>query len=378
MMTRHDQQSRFWQTALMLGSVASVLVLTTSLLSPRHGQADSRPKQIVIVPIQRSADIENLDKIEKSKFVEAEWQNPAGSLLPDDMVEPPNAEKVIEKMVVAAVTVPQPQLSSLPPINARPDSDKNLSAWQKNAVAVSDAVRQSGRPKIAVIIDDVGLSESRAHRVFRLPGPLTIAFLPYAEKLPSLAAEARHEGHELMVHVPMEAMDSAEDPGPGALRVNQSDAENLSRLSQSLQKFDGYVGINNHMGSRFTSDPDAITPILKMLKERGLLFVDSGTSPNSVGSDIADHIGLANAKRQIFLDHDQSLEAVRSSIAQLEQVARRQGMAIAIGHPHPTTMAVLEEWLPMAAQRGFDLVPVSFIVQSRGNQWRPQVAAMEP
>jgi len=361
-MARTVSCNKMLATAVMIGSFASLSVLAMFLLSPRDGQADGRIRQFVVVPIERTQEVENLNNLEKQAVPEAQWQNAAGSLLPDDMVDPPSSKQV----VLAAVSPPRVDPIVSPTAN-----------WQKNAVSVPALVQQSGRPKIAILIDDVGLSESRTHRLLRLQGPLTLAFLPYAEKLPSLTQEARRIGFELMVHMPMEAMDSAEDPGPGSLRLSQSESENMARFERNMAKFEGYVGINNHMGSRFTSDAKAMKPILQSLKERGLLFVDSVTSPNSVAGEIADQIGLPNAKRQIFLDNDQSLEAVRNSIAQLENVARRQGMAIAIGHPHPTTLAVLEQWLPMAAQRGFDLVPVSYVVQARVDQWRNQVAVAE-
>src|SRR5512143_58578 len=121
--------------------------------------------------------------------------------------------------------------------------------WRKNAVPFRDL---NSRPLIAVVIDDVGLDRPRSKRAWELPGPLTMSFLPYAKDLREQARAARAKGHELMLHLPMEP-NGRSDPGPGALLVSQSDAELRQRTTAALDSFDGYAGVNNHMGSRFTA-----------------------------------------------------------------------------------------------------------------------------
>lgn len=373
--------NRLGAKIILVGVVLGVVLgvpLGAALMPTAQVSAGEKLQQIVVVPIMQDAaqdnsavtDVADEDLTQTPIVPAIQWHSPAGSLLPDDLIEPPTAA---EPVVLAAVA---PQKPILPAPTKSVSSEPTL--WQKNAVPVSSEIAQSGRPKIAIIIDDVGLNQSRAWRLFRMPAPLTISFLPYAESLPKMAVAAREQGHELMLHMPMEPMDAATDPGPGALRVGLEPTENLVRLEKALDEFSGYVGINNHMGSRFTSDADAIRLILRRVHTHGLLFIDSATSPKTVAGRIADEIGLPNASRHVFLDDDMSLDAVRKSLALLEQTARRSGMAIAIGHPHPTTMSVLEEWLPAAKQRGFDLVPVSWVVNARADHWQQQQVASVP
>jgi len=234
--------------------------------------------------------------------------------------------------------------------------------WQKNALPF--APRSSG-PMIAIVIDDMGLDRKRSSRVVGLPAPLTLAWLPYANDLPHQTKTARAAGHELMVHIPMEPQASDVDPGPDAMKVGIGNAELLRRLDHGLKSFDGYIGVNNHMGSRFTEDAAGMKVILGELQRRGLMFLDSRTTSHSVASSIARGMHLPALGRDVFLDDDMSPVAVRASLAKVETVARRQGYAIAIGHPHDATVDALVEWLPAVAAKGFTLVPVSAILKNR-------------
>jgi polysaccharide deacetylase 2 family uncharacterized protein YibQ len=125
------------------------------------------------------------------------------------------------------------------------------------------------------------------------------------------------------------------------------------------------VGINNHMGSKFTADRAAMTPIIEELKARGLLFLDSMTTPHSVGWELARADGVPYADRQVFLDNDQSASEVMARLAETERIAREHGYAIAIGHPHDGTLEALTKWIPEAKAEGFALVPISAIVRHR-------------
>jgi polysaccharide deacetylase 2 family uncharacterized protein YibQ len=258
----------------------------------------------------------------------------------------------------ASASATPPQQAALPPGGGA--APVGAPAWQRFAVPAPVA---AGRPMIAIIIDDVGLDRPNADRVMALPGPLSLSFMTYAEDLPRQTAAARRHGHELMVHVPMEPLDEELDPGPQTLRVGLSGEELLRRLRWGLSRFDGYVGINNHMGSRFTESRDSMRVVIEELKSRGLLFVDSRTIGDSVGGKVAAELGVPHVDRDVFLDNEQSAAAVDQQLARTEEVARRRGWAVAIGHPHPATIAALARWLPGLAQRGFVLVPVSTIVR---------------
>ncbi|HLF58801.1 MAG TPA: divergent polysaccharide deacetylase family protein, partial [Alphaproteobacteria bacterium] len=233
-------------------------------------------------------------------------------------------------------------------------------AWQKFASAAPDP---DGRPMIAVVIDDMGIDKRRSAEAISLARPVTLAFLPYATDLSAQVRAARVAGHELLVHLPMEARDTTHDPGPNALTTEIGDGELLRRLRWNLDRFEGYVGVNNHMGSRFTRDRHAMEMVMGELKTRGLLFLDSRTVADSLGPELAREIGVPFAARQVFLDNNQSAEGVELRLAEAERVARNNGYAIAIGHPHDGTLAALREWLPRAEREGFMLVPVSAVVR---------------
>lgn len=216
--------------------------------------------------------------------------------------------------------------------------------------------------KIAIIIDDMGLN-LRSKLVELMPAPLTLAYLPYAKNLAEHTARARKNGHELMVHMPMEPMNGALDGGPRVLKTTQSDEELRDTLHWGLSQFDGYVGMNNHMGSRITQDKRAMRVIMKDLKARGLFFIDSKTIGASVAADAARDVGLDYAERDVFLDHEISMEFIRGALKKLEDTARHKGYAIAIGHPHKETIAALKEWLPTVRDKGLTIVPVSELLK---------------
>jgi polysaccharide deacetylase 2 family uncharacterized protein YibQ len=259
---------------------------------------------------------------------------------------------------VLAAMMPPPVPPGVAPAPVTPGSP----LWQKNALPF---VPRSAGPMIAIVIDDMGLDRKRSARVVGLPAPLTLAWLPYANDLPRQTKTARAAGHELMVHIPMEPLSNEIDPGPDAMKVGIGNAELLRRLDHGLKQFDGYIGVNNHMGSRFTGDADGMRVILAELQRRGLMFLDSRTTSHSVASGIARGMHLPSLGRDVFLDDDMSPAAVRASLAKVESVARRQGYAIAIGHPHDATVNALVEWLPAVAAKGFALVPVSAILKNR-------------
>lgn len=256
-----------------------------------------------------------------------------------------------------------------------PEVDPNAQPWLRHAVPMPPA---EGRPRIAVVIDDLGLNRPAARRTIALPGPLTLSFMTYAEGLAEFGAAGRAAGHELMLHVPMEPDDPGLDPGPRALRLAQDSAAIVQNLEWGLDRMSGYVGINNHMGSRFTAEAEAMRPVLAALRARGLLFLDSRTAPRSAAQSLAAELGVPTAGRDVFLDHETSEDFIRQQLAQTEAIARRQGSAIAIGHPYPETLELLAEWLPSLAEKGFQLAPVSAVVRDREAVRRQPVAASEP
>jgi polysaccharide deacetylase 2 family uncharacterized protein YibQ len=235
-------------------------------------------------------------------------------------------------------------------------------AWLRYAVPV----RPTGdRPLVAVVLDDLGLDHARTAKAIGLRGPLTLSFMTYASELGQQTQAAHRAGHELFVHVPMEAVDRHADPGPHGLFTSQSRDEILDRLRWGLARFDGFVGINNHMGSKFTSDAHSMALVMEELRARGLVFLDSRTSAASAGIRQAIAYGVPHVARDVFLDDDQTPAAIAKQLAQVERVARQHGSVIAIGHPHGTTIAALRTWLAQLEEKGLALVPVSAVVRRR-------------
>jgi uncharacterized protein len=250
---------------------------------------------------------------------------------------------------------PRPQQVALAP---------GVETWRKNAVPFRDL---SSKPLVAVVIDDVGLDRPRSRRAWELPGPLTMSFLPYARDLREQAKAARARGHELMLHLPMEP-NGRNDPGPNALLVSLSDAELRQRTNAALDSFEGFAGVNNHMGSRFTAFKPGMETVLRQFKNRGLMFLDSRTTAQSVGDQLAQEMGVPSIVRHVFLDDDESLDAVRRRLAEAEAVARRQGFVVVIGHPHEATLQALNEWLPTVQGKGMALAPATAVLRKR-NGW---------
>lgn len=248
----------------------------------------------------------------------------------------------------------------LPP--ALPPSAAARPAWLRFAVP---APASGNRPLVAVVLDDLGLDRMRTAAAIRLAGPVTLSFMTYAGDLAEQTAAARRMGHELLVHVPMEAVDPRQNPGPHALYTTLSRAEIVERLRWGLGRFDGYVGVNNHMGSKFTADPRAMAPVIEELRSRGLIFLDSRTTAASSGVRLAAADGVPHAARNVFLDDDPAAPAIARQLALVEAAARRHGSAIAIGHAHDQTLAALLVWLPSLGRKGLALVPVSAIVRRR-------------
>jgi polysaccharide deacetylase 2 family uncharacterized protein YibQ len=219
------------------------------------------------------------------------------------------------------------------------------------------------KPKIAIIIDDMGMNRTNGFRLIEMDAPLTLAFLPYAPHLDDITAAAQDAGHELMIHMPMEAMDGTQNLGGIALKKGMQAEAIEEQLGKAFESFDGYKGLNNHMGSRLTQDQAAMNVVMKALRKKDLYFVDSVTIGSSVAGQSAWDAGLRTAVRDVFLDHEDHIGFVRKALKKTENAAKRQGYAIAIGHPKNSTIQGLKEWLPTLEAKGFEIVHASALVR---------------
>ena len=234
--------------------------------------------------------------------------------------------------------------------------------WRENAVEILNV--RAG-PKIAIVIDDAGIDKIRTQHAIALAGPLTISFLTYATNLKEQVKRAKDAGHEIMTHVPMEPFNKELDPGPNFLNVADSHVKIREKIVLALSKIPESVGINNHMGSHFTSNVRGMEMVMYELRRRGLLFLDSRTSPKTVVPKIASKYQVPFVTRNVFLDHEPRLGFILSQLEILERLAKKQGYAVAIGHPRTSTIRALSQWLPVVAEKGLELVPISSIVAAR-------------
>ena len=215
--------------------------------------------------------------------------------------------------------------------------------------------------RVALVIDDLGTSVDELHPLEGLGVPVTYSVLPYGDQTPEVVSELRQRRAEILLHLPMEPR-NGEDPGPGALLQGMSDEELKEKTLEALRAVPGAVGVNNHMGSKLSEEEGPMTAVLRVLAARGLFFLDSRTSAQTVGYKVARELGVPAAERQVFLDGDPTPEAIEAQFQRLLALARTHGSAIAIGHPHPETLAALEREIPKARAEGYEFVPVSYLL----------------
>ncbi len=298
---------------------------------------------------------------------------PAPSAAPVQPQAAPVA-KATAKPNPGAQPVPQPQsLAAATRLAPPPVATSGNERWRQLAQAKPAGAKP---PYIAIVIDDMGLDRRNSARAVNIPAPLTLSYMSYAGDLAEQSAGARAGGHEVMLHLPMEPLDAKRnDPGPQALYVGLDEAELRRRLTWALDRFDDYAGVNNHMGSRFTTDARGMAIVMEELQRRGRFWLDSLTGPRSTGLSVAAQRGLAATGRDLFIDDDRQTGAVTAQLATLERIARANGDAIGIGHPHGVTLTALEQWVAGAKARGFSLVPVSTVLRHRAGEFNAVPAA---
>lgn len=217
-------------------------------------------------------------------------------------------------------------------------------------------------PQIAIIIDDMGVNAEGSARATRLPPYVTLSYLPYANDIQKQVDAAKAAGHEVLLHLPMQPQ-SALSPGPDALRTGMENEAFQATLAKNLDRFTGYDGVNNHMGSLLTQNEGAMRLVMTTMKDRGLFFIDSRTTPRTQACQVAQDSAVPCVQRDVFLDDNPSPASIRKQLAYTLYVAQRHGRAVAIGHPHPDTLTELEHWLALNQNEGIAFVPVKKLIQ---------------
>ncbi len=221
-------------------------------------------------------------------------------------------------------------------------------------------------PSVALIIDDMGYDKKIAKKFAQLNVALTFSVLPHSPFQRKIVRLAESKGLEIMLHLPMEPVEYPDvDPGPGTLLTSMSADELIAQLDENLNTLPNVKGVNNHMGSRLTAESTQLYQIFSVLKQRGLYFIDSRTSAQSLCEPSARLFQIPFAQRDVFLDHYPTPDFIRKQIKELIRIARRNGQAVGIMHPHATTLKILQEMLP-DLQNQVQLVPASKIVRPVG------------
>lgn len=215
--------------------------------------------------------------------------------------------------------------------------------------------------RIAIVVGGLGLSQTGTQRAIReLPGEVTLAFAASGNSLPRWMQEARRNGHEILLQMPLEPFDYPQnDPGPFTLRTDAKEAQNLAELHRAMAKITNYTGIVNFMGGRFLSDADALEPVMRDVANRGLLFLDDGSTAQSLSGTLAGAIEAPHAFADLQLDADLSQASVLKKLDELERIARRNGTAIGIASAFDESVDAISKWCEEAQTRGIEIVGVA-------------------
>lgn len=216
--------------------------------------------------------------------------------------------------------------------------------------------------RAVIIFDDAGGSLAELEPIVALGRPVTVAVLPGLRYSREVARRAQAAGLDVFLHLPVEPEDESKKMGPGGVTTAMSEDEIATMVRADLAWVPGAGGMNNHMGSRGTADPRVMRAILEVAKERGLIFVDSMTSPRSIGARMAAEMKVPTTIRDVFLDTENEPEVIRQQIQRLIAVAKRRGTAVGIGHTQRLTARVLLELLPEFDRQGVEIVPVASVV----------------
>ncbi|HML07849.1 MAG TPA: divergent polysaccharide deacetylase family protein [Xanthobacteraceae bacterium] len=218
-------------------------------------------------------------------------------------------------------------------------------------------------PRVALIVGGLGVSaNATSDAIAKLPGPVTLAFMPYGADVERLVARARSEGHEVLLQVPMEPFEYPDnDPGPQTLLTSLTPEQNLERLYWLMSRFQGYVGLADAMGARFTASEQSFAPILRETAKRGLIFVDEGSNPRSVAGRIAGANNLPFAKADLVLDSVPTPGEIERALGRLEMAARERSVAVGVSSALPVSIERIAKWAKAAESRGLLLVPITAV-----------------
>ena len=240
---------------------------------------------------------------------------------------------------------------------------KEVLKTKKNEKVNNSALLKGKKPKISIIVDDIGIDKASIDQLIDISNSFTFAILPNRLFTSYAAAKANNNNIDILLHQPMEPKTlsgyTADDAGEGVLLTGQTKENIIEILDNNLLSLPNVVGVNNHMGSKFTENEELMMLILNHIKRKDLLFVDSITSPNSKGFVIAEEIGVKSAKRDIFLDDKKrGKNYVKKQLRKLVNKAQKNGYAVGICHTYPQTIEALREEIPIISKE-VNITPIN-------------------
>jgi uncharacterized protein len=342
---------------------------------------------IVVVPINLhpGSAAKTADGQEPPKVVAVNPDAPATSqAAPGQTASPPAATKTITIIDGKTgerkeVELPAPANDAAAAPDAGPLDQKFLEMSAHGAIPkiAADGVRPADAfaqpvkalpgkpdaPRIAIIVSGLGVSSSAtADAIAKLPGAVTLGFMPYGSDVAALAGRARARGHELLLQVPMEPFDYPDnDPGPQTLLTSLTPQQNIDRLYWLMSRLQGYVGIAGAMGARFTASEPSFSPVLREAAKRGLIFVDDGANPRSLAGRIAGANNLPFAKADVTIDAVPTASEIDHALGRLEMAARERSIAVGISSGLPVSIDHIAKWAKDLAGRGVQLVPITAV-----------------
>ncbi len=368
-----------WGVGRTAGVSAAVLALLLSAYVALQGTPFSEPSKPQVIaekaPAEKPAEPPKLTAEEEAKAAEAALAQtaedekspdiqPGGAKIikvaPDDAATPgiriSDPGNVTQAPAIAHI--PEPDLIEETPQGRLPirakDGRRPLDVYARPWSGKRGA-------RVAILIGGMGVSQTTTQTAIdTLPPEVTLGFAPQGNSLSRWAQSARRKGHEILLQVPMEPFDYPRiDPGRGTLIVDADPAANLKVLHDSMGRLTNYTGVVNYLGARFTSEPSALEPVMADLGERGLLYLDDGTSARSKADVLAVKNRAAFASADAVIDQVQDKNEILKALDGVEAMARAKGSAIAVGTGFDVTIAAVNEWVKEAQKRGIEVVGVS-------------------
>jgi polysaccharide deacetylase 2 family uncharacterized protein YibQ len=275
-----------------------------------------------------------------------------------DVIVPGNGGRTKPTTTVDKALLQKTQEGMIPKIGA-----DGTRASARYASPLKVLANRKDAPRIAIVVGGLGISESATVAALaKLPTQVTFAFAPYGRDVEAQAAQARIAGHEVLLQVPMEPLDYPNnDPGPRTLLTSLSTKENITRLYWLMSRIQGYVGLVNYMGGRFTASNQALTPVLRETAKRGLIYVDDGSSPRSIAGQVASTLNLPLVKADSVLDAVPTPVEIEQALRRLEMTARAHGVAVGYASAQQSTITAISHWAKEVESRGFLLAPITMV-----------------